>query len=81
MTKVMTVSQARTNIYKIMDETAQTHQPIMITGKRNNVVMLCEEDWNAIEETLYLNSIPGMASSIKEAMDSPNSEFSEDIEW
>jgi len=81
MTKVMTVSQARTNIYKIMDETAQTHQPIMITGKRNNVVMLSEEDWNAIEETLYLNSIQGMASSIKEAMDSPNSEFSEDIEW
>ena len=77
----MTVSQARTNIYKIMDETAQTHQPIMITGKRNNVVMLSEEDWNAIEETLFLNSIPGMASSIKEAMDAPNSEFSEDIEW
>ena len=81
MTKVMTVSQARANIYKIMDETAQTHQPIMITGKRNNVVMICEEDWNAIEETLFLNAIPGMASSIKEAMDAPNSEFSEDIQW
>ncbi len=81
MTKVMTVSEARTNIYKLMDETAQTHQPIMITGKRNNVVMLSEEDWNAIEETLFLNSIPGMASSIKEAMDAPNSEFSEDVEW
>jgi prevent-host-death family protein len=81
MTKVMTVSQARTNIYKIMDETAQTHQPIMITGKRNNVVMISEEDWNAIEETLYLNSITGMANSIKEAMDAPDSEFSEDIEW
>ncbi len=81
MTKVMTVSQARTNIYKLMDETAQTHQPIMITGKRNNVVMLSEEDWNAIEETLFLNSIPGMATSIKEAMNAPNSEFSEDIEW
>ena len=81
MTRVMTVSQARTNIYKIMDETAQTHQPIIITGKRNNVVMLSEEDWNAIEETLFLNSIPGMASSIKEAMDAPNSEFSEDVEW
>jgi len=81
MTKVMTVSQARTNIYKLMDETAQTHQPILITGKRNNVVMLSEEDWNAIEETLYLNSIPGMASSIKEAMETPSSEFSEDIEW
>ena len=64
-----------------MDETALTHQPIMITGKRNNVVMLSEEDWNAIEETLFLNSIPGMASSIKEAMDAPNSEFSKDIEW
>ncbi len=81
MTKVMTVSQARTNIYKIMDETSQTHQPIMITGKRNNVVMISEEDWNAIEETLYLNSITGMADSIKEAMDAPDSEFSEDIEW
>lgn len=77
----MTVSQARTNIYKIMDETSQTHQPIMITGKRNNVVMISEEDWNAIEETLYLNSVTGMADSIKEAMDAPDSEFSEDIEW
>jgi len=55
MPKVMTVSQARANIYKIMDETALKHQPIMITGKRNNVVMLSEEDWNAIEETLFLN--------------------------
>jgi len=81
MTKVMTVSQVRANIYKIMDETAATHQPIMITGKRNNVVMLSEEDWNAIEETLFLNSIPGMATSIKEAMDAPNSEFTEDVEW
>jgi len=81
MTKVMTVSQARTNIYKIMDETAETHQPIMITGKRNNVVMISEEDWSAIEETLFLNSIPGMATSIKEAMDAPSSEFSDDIEW
>ncbi len=81
MTKVMTVSQARSNIYKIMDETAETHQPIMITGKRNNVVMLSEEDWNAIEETLYLNSIPGMADSIKDAMNAPNSEFSEEVEW
>lgn len=77
----MTVSQARTNIYKIMDETSQTHQPILITGKRNNVVMISEEDWNAIEETLYLNSVTGMADSIKEAMDAPDSEFSENIEW
>ena len=53
----------------------------MITGKRNNVEMISEEDWNAIEETLYLNSVTGMADSIKEAMDAPDSEFSENIEW
>lgn len=81
MTKVMSVSQVRADIYNVMDETAQTHQPVLITGKRNNVVMLSEEDWNAIEETLYLNSVPKMAASIQEAMNADDSEFSEDIEW
>ena len=81
MTKIMSVSQARANIYNIMDETAQTHEPILITGKRNNVVMLSQEDWNAIEETLYLNNIPNMVSSIQESMNAPDSEFSETIEW
>ena len=77
----MSVSQARADIYNIMDETAQTHEPILITGKRNNVVMLSQEDWNAIEETLYLNTISDMASSIQESMNAPDSEFSETIEW
>jgi prevent-host-death family protein len=81
MTKTMTVSQVRANIYNVMDETAQTHKPILITGKRNNVVMLSQEDWNAIEETLYLNSIPNMAASIQESMKADDEEFSEDIEW
>ncbi len=81
MTKVMSVSQVRADIYNVMDETAKTHEPVLITGKRNNVVMLSQEDWNAIEETLFLNSIPNMASSIKEGMEADNSEFSEDIEW
>ncbi len=81
MTKIIPVTQARANIYSLMDEASQTHEPILITGKRNNVVMISQEDWNAIEETLYLNSIPGMTTSIKEAMDAPDSEFSEDIEW
>lgn len=77
----MTVSQVRADIYNVMDETAQTHQPILITGKRNNVVMLSQEDWNAIEETLYLNSIPNMVSSIQESMQASDSEFSETVEW
>jgi len=81
MTKIMSVSQVRADIYNVMDQTAQTHEPILITGKRNNVVMLSEEDWNAIEETLYLNSIPNMSSSIQESMQSSDSEFSETIEW
>lgn len=81
MTKVMSASEVRANIYNIMDETAQSHEPILITGKRNNVVMLSEEDYRAIEETLYLNSIPNMVSSIQEAMKAPDSEFSEDIQW
>ena len=81
MTRVMSVSQVRADIYNVMDQTAQTHEPILITGKRNNVVMLSQEDWNAIEETLYLNSIPNMASSIQESMKADDSEFSEDIEW
>ena len=81
MTKIMSASQARADIYNIMDETAQTHEPILITGKRNNVVMLSQEDWNAIEETLYLNSIPNMVSSIQESMNAPDSEYSETVEW
>ena len=81
MTKIIPVSQARANIYSLMDEASEAHEPILITGKRNNVVMISQEDWNAIEETLYLNSIPGMTASIKEAIDAPDSDFSEDIEW
>ena len=81
MTRVMSVSQVRADIYNVMDETALTHEPILITGKRNNVVMLSEEDWNAIEETLFLNSVPNLASSIQKSMQAEDSEFSEDIEW
>ena len=81
MTKAITASQVRADIYNIMDETAQSHEPVLITGKRNNVIMISQEDWDAIQETLYLNSIPGMASSIRESMDAPDSEYSKDIQW
>jgi PHD/YefM family antitoxin component YafN of YafNO toxin-antitoxin module len=79
MAKVMSVSQVRADIYNVMDETAQSHKPVLITGKRTNVVMLSEEDWNAIEETLFLNA--QMATSIKEAMGVDDSEFSDSVEW
>ena len=81
MTKIMSVSQVRANIYNVMDETAETHEPVLITGKRNNAVLVSQEDWNAIEETLYLNAIPNMVSSIQESMEESDSEFSESVEW
>lgn len=81
MTKVITASQARSDIYNLIDETAQSHEPIIITGKRHNAVMVSQEDWKAIEETLYLTSIPNMAQSITDAMNASDSEFSESVEW
>lgn len=81
MTKVITASQARSDIYNLIDETAQSHEPIIITGKRHNAVMVSQEDWKAIEETLYLTSIPNMAQSIIEAMNAPDGEFSDSVEW
>ncbi|MCK9372503.1 MAG: type II toxin-antitoxin system Phd/YefM family antitoxin [Sulfuricurvum sp.] len=81
MTKVITASQARSDIYNLIDETAHSHEPIIITGKRHNAVMLSQEDWKAIEETLYLNAIPHMAESIQAALNATDSEFSESVEW
>ena len=81
MTNIMSASQVRADIYNLMDRTAQTHEPIVIIGKRNNVVMISQEDWEAIEETLYLNSIPNLSKSIRDAMKADDSEFYENIEW
>ena len=81
MEKVVSANQIKKNIYDFIEDTAINHIPILITSKRNNAVLISEEDWNAIQETIYLNSIPGMADSIIKAMKSPDSEFSETIEW
>jgi len=81
MQRVITASKARADIYNLIDETAETHTPILITGKRNNAVILSEEDWNAIQETMYLNSIPKMKESLEYLMKQDDSEFSETIEW
>ena len=62
-------TEARSRLHNLIDEVTQTHRPTMITGKRGNAVLLAEEDWNAINETLYLVSIPGMRESILEGME------------
>jgi len=78
---ILNATDARTKLYKLIDETASTHKPILITGKRNNAVLLSENDWNAINETLHLLSIPGMRESIKEGMESDISDSSKELDW
>ena len=78
---ILNVTEARSKLYKLIDETKETHQPIVITGKRGNAVLLSEEDWNAISETLYMLSIPGMRESIKEGMEQDISECAKEIDW
>ncbi len=77
----LTATQARSKLYRLIDDTAASHQPVTITGKRGNAVLIAEEDWMAIQETLYLMSIPGMRKSIKEGLDVPVDECEENIQW
>ena len=77
----LTASEARTNLYRLIDQAAKSHQPIHIVGKRTSAVLLSSEDWEAIQETLYLLSIPGMRESIKEGMTEPLGESVGELEW
>ncbi|WP_018871070.1 type II toxin-antitoxin system Phd/YefM family antitoxin [Thioalkalivibrio sp. ALgr3] len=76
-----TATEARSNLYRLIDETAESHERIVITGKRNNAVLLSESDWSAIQETLYLLSVPGMRESIREGMETPADECDEELDW
>jgi antitoxin YefM len=78
---VLNATEARARLYSLIDETASTHHPIVITGKRGNAVLVSEEDWNAITETLYLLSVPGMRESIKEGMNTPIEECKKELDW
>ncbi len=77
----LTASEARANLYRLIDQTAESHKPVFIFGKRRAAVLVSEEDWNAIQETLFLLSIPGMRESIREAMAEPLNESSKDLDW
>lgn len=78
---IITATAARANFYKLIDSTKDSHEPIMISGKRNNAVLISEEDWNSIQETLYLRSVPGMKKSIIEASKEPLEDSVEAIGW
>ena len=76
-----TASEARANLYRLIDEAATSHEAIVITGKRHNAVLVSEEDWSAIQETLRLLSVPGMRESIREGMTTPVGERVKDVGW
>ena len=77
----LTVTQARARLYGLMDSVAQSHEPVQITGKRHNAVLISDEDWRSIKETLYLLSIPGMRKSIRQGLKTPISRCAKDIKW
>ena len=79
--KTLTATQVRKDIYRLLDEASKTHEPIQITGKRSNAVLISEDDWRSIQETLYLTSIPGMTESIKEGLNTPVDECDEELDW
>lgn len=79
--KTITVTKARASLYKLLDNASETHEPVTITGKRSNAVLISEDDWRAIEETLYLLSIPGMRESIRKGLKTPDDECSEELKW
>jgi antitoxin YefM len=77
----MNASEAREKLYRLLDESASTHEPVLITGPRANAVLIGEDDWNAIQETMYLLAVPGMRESIREGMNTPVSECSNEPGW
>lgn len=77
----LSASEARKRLYNLVDEVKETHEPVQIIGKRNTAVLIAEEDWRAIQETLYLVSIPGMRESIFEGLKTPVEETSEEPGW
>jgi len=78
--RTINVTKARADLYNLLLETSESHEPIHITGKKTNAVLLAEDDWRAIQETLYLSSVPGMRESIIEGLDS-GIEETEELDW
>ena len=79
--QTLSASSARTNLYRLIDEAATSHQPLVITGKRNNAVLIAEDDWAAMQETLFLLSVPNMRESIREGLNTPVNELSTQLDW
>ena len=77
----ITASEARAGLYRLIYQAAESHKPVTISGKRANAVLIAEEDWSAIQETLYLMAVPGMRESIKDAMAEPLAKSKRVLKW
>ncbi len=77
----LSTGQARDQLYRLVDQVSEEHKPVLITGKRHNAVLLGEEDWQSIKETLHLENIPGMGDSIREGMKTPPAKMSKELKW
>jgi len=77
----ITATEARKQLYRLIAEVAESHEPVHITGKKGDAVLLSEEDWRSIQETMYLLSIPGMRESIREGLETPVDECSKEPGW
>jgi prevent-host-death family protein len=77
----ISATEARKKLYSLVDDVAESHEPVQIAGRRNSAVLISEEDWRAIQETLYLTSIPGMRASIRKGLRTPVSRCAKDLEW
>ncbi|NEP62154.1 MAG: type II toxin-antitoxin system Phd/YefM family antitoxin [Symploca sp. SIO2G7] len=75
------LNEAKQRLQDLIDVVSQSHQPIVITSDNNNAILLSEEDWSAIQETLYLLSIPGMRESIRAGLATPMEECESELEW
>ena len=78
---VLTASEARANLYRLIDQAAESHQPILIAGKRSSAVLVSEVDWQAMQETMFLLSIPGMRKSIRDGMAEPLAKSAKALTW
>jgi prevent-host-death family protein len=77
----ISATKARSKLYSLIDEANESHEPIQITGKRGNAVLISEDDWRSVQETLYLQSVPGMVESIQKAREEGIEAASEDLDW
>lgn len=77
----ITATEARKLLYKLLDDVSGSHEPVQITGKRGNAVLVSQEDWDSVQETLYLVSIPGMRESILAGMATPAAELEDKLDW